>query len=266
MKSVLKYPGAKNRLASWICNYIPKHSVYVEPFFGSGAVFFHKAPCHIETINDINDEVVNFFKVLRENPKKLIESIQLTPYARKEYINAYKIGDSDSDLEKARKFCVRCWQGFGASNRYQNGWRSGQCQTSPNPAKSWSNLQETLDIAAKRLRSVQIENLSATELLKRYNTKDVFIYADPPYLPETRKGYLYEYEMTKQDHIELLELLRKHPGQILLSGYDNDLYNECLSGWKKVQKKTQAETGLKRIETLWMNYQIEQMDIFDFLS
>lgn len=114
-------------------------------------------------------------------------------------------------------------------------------------------------LATERLKGVQIENLPAIELIKRYNTPDVFIYADPPYLHETRKSYLYKYEMSDVDHKELLEALIKHPGKVLLSGYDNDMYNDMLSGWMKVQKRTNAECGLPRVETLWMNYEMGQM-------
>lgn len=116
---------------------------------------------------------------------------------------------------------------------------------------------------ANRLKGVQIENLPANELIERYNTKDVFIYADPPYLPGTRKGYLYKHEMKKQDHIELLEKLLQHPGPVMISGYDNDLYNNYLQGWQKAEKRTQAEAGHKRIEVLWMNYQTSQLTLLD---
>ena len=94
-------------------------------------------------------------------------------------------------------------------------------------------------------------------MIKRYDTEDVFIYADPPYLHGTRKNYLYKHEMKDSDHEELLNLLIAHPGKILLSGYDNDLYNSILSGWKKAQKVTTAEGGVRRVETLWMNYEVE---------
>lgn len=107
------------------------------------------------------------------------------------------------------------------------------------------------------MKHAQIEKLPALELLKRYDTPDVFIYLDPPYLPGTRKGYLYNIEMTEKDHIELLKAIKKHPGKVLISGYDNDLYNEILNGWSKAQKQTQAEHGLKRIETVWFNYEKE---------
>lgn len=265
MKAVLKYPGAKNRLAEWICNYIPKHDVYLEPYAGSLAVFFAKQPVRIETLNDLDGNVVNYFRVIRDKPQELIEKLSLTPYARGEYNTAFEQSKTDSEVEMARKFAVRCWQGFGCSNLYKNGFRSSQQGNSPHTTKEWRELPERLQAANERLKNAQIENLPAVELIKRYNTPDVFMYVDPPYLHGTRKNYLYRYEMENTEHVELLEILAGHPGKVLLSGYDNDLYNSYLSGWKKVQKKTQAEAGLPRTETLWMNYKTDQMDIFDFI-
>lgn len=259
MKSVLKYPGAKNRLAPWICEYIPRHDVYLEPFAGSLAILFNKQRSHIETVNDLHGEVVNFFRVLRDKPCELKRLIEFTPYSREEYDMAYQ--ESDVDVERARRFCVRCWQGFGCANLYHNGFKSGQQTNSPNPAKAWAEYTDIIIPAAERLKGVQIENLNAIELINRYNTSDVFIYADPPYLHSTRKNYLYKHEMTDGEHEELLKILLKHPGKVLLSGYENDLYNDMLRGWNKVQKTTRAERGQARTETLWMNYEMEDRQI-----
>ncbi len=256
MKAVLKYPGAKNRIAPWICKHIPEHHVYLEPFAGSLAVLFNKQRSHIETVNDLDGEVVNFFRILRDRENELERLILLTPFSRREYESAYEL--SDDNLERARRFAVKCWMGFGSGNLYKNGFKSGQQKRSPNPAKAWDELTETIKLAAERLKGVQIENLPATELIQRYNTKDVFIYADPPYLHGTRKKYLYRHEMTDEDHEELLNMLVEHPGKVLLSGYDNDLYNDILCRWRKVKKDTLAEGGRKRTETLWMNYDIEE--------
>lgn len=254
MNAVLKYPGAKNRLAPWICEYIPEHKVYCELFFGSGAVLFNKVPAKIETVNDLDDNVINYFQVIRNSPEELIRRIELTPYGRTEYDKAFHENLSDDEIEKARKFAVRCWMGFGCSNRYKNGFRSSQQSNSPNTTRAWDSFPEILRFAAERLKQVQIENLDALELICRYDTEDVFIYADPPYLHSTRKNYLYRHEMSNVQHFELLDRLQNHPGKVLLSGYDNELYNSALKSWNKVQKHTQAEGGLKRIETLWMNY------------
>lgn len=254
MKAVLKYPGAKNRIAPWICSYIPWHGVYLEPYFGSGAVLFNKEPARIETVNDIDGNVVNFFKVLRDNQKELVRAIKLTPYARDEYMEAYQDKPEDSDVERARKFAVRCWMGFGCSNRYRNGFRTSQQQTSPDTTKQWNEFMQTIQEASLRLKDVQIENIDAIELIKRYNTKDVFMYIDPPYLTNIRKGYIYKHEMTDEQHIELLETVLQHPGKVMISGYESEMYTEYLKGWSVVRKNTQAERGLPREEVLWMNY------------
>lgn len=253
MRQVLKYPGAKNRIADWIIGFMPKHDVYLEPFAGSLSILLNKPRSHIETVNDLHGEVVNFFKVLRDTPQELIQRIALTPYSREEYDRSYLDTSCENSVEKARQFCVRCWMGFGCSNNYHSGFKSGQQTNSPNPAKAWAELPYTMRLVAERLKGVQFENLPAIDLIRRYDTPDVFIYADPPYFPGTRKGYLYKHEMTEQDHIDLLETLLTNPGMVMISGYDNELYNQYLKGWKKVQKETLAEAGQKRTETLWMN-------------
>lgn len=261
MKTVLKYPGAKNRITDWICEYIPPHEVYLEPYFGSGAVFFNKVPARIETLNDLDGNVVNYFRVVREHARELAEQLNMTPFARDEYYAACEMLPEDSDIERARKFAVRCWQGFGASNVYRNGFRSSQQSRGPYTTKEWRGLPDRIMEATERLKNAQIENLPAVEVISRYNTADVFLYVDPPYLHGTRKNYLYKHEMEDKEHEELLKILVDHQGKVLLSGYDNDLYNQMLPGWNKVHKKTQAEAGIPRTETLWMNYEIGQQEL-----
>lgn len=263
MKAVLKYPGAKHRMAKWICSYMPKHNVYLEPFAGSLAVFFEKERSHIETVNDLDGEIVNFFRVIREFPEQLEKKIALTPYSREEYENAFI--PADDNVERARRFCTRCWMGIGCSNLYKNGFKSGQQSKSPNPAAAWNFLPETIKLAAVRLKSVQIEQMPALELLLRYDTEDVFIYLDPPYLYDVRKKYLYKYEMSDEEHEKLILTVIGHKGKIMISGYDNEMYNSYLKGWNKVCKETIAESGAKRVEVLWMNYQAGQMCINDFI-
>lgn len=116
-------------------------------------------------------------------------------------------------------------------------------------------MPERILRSAERLKNAQIERLDAIELIHRYNTPDVFIYLDPPYMPGIRKSHLYKEEMTRDQHVELLEAIKDHPARIMISGYDNELYNSVLDGWEKKQKQTQAEKGIKRTETIWMNYQ-----------
>lgn len=257
MNAVLKYPGAKNRLAKWLVEFIPEHRVYCEPFFGGGAVFFNKKPCYNEIINDLDDDVYNFFKVLRNNGEALSEKILLTPYGRTEYEKAYYQSADIEDLEKARLFAIKCWQGFGCGNRYKNGFRRGLGGKSPNPAKAWNELPETLLFATERLKNAQIEKKNAIELIKSLKGKDTFIYADPPYLMNTRKKYLYNHEMTDDEHFEMLKTLCESDCKIMVCGYDSDLYNETLNGWRKFNKNTTAECSVKRTEFIWLNYDLE---------
>lgn len=124
MKSVIKYPGAKWRIADWIIDKMPNHYSYVEPYFGSGAVFFSKQPSRIETINDLDDDVVNVFRIIRDNPEPLMRALALTPYSRQEYELAFTTQEI-TDVEKARRFLIKCWQGHGfRTNAYKAGWKN----------------------------------------------------------------------------------------------------------------------------------------------
>jgi DNA adenine methylase len=121
MYPILKYTGAKWRLAPWILSFIPPHESYLEPYFGSGGVFFLKAKSRIETINDIDGEVVHFFKMCRDRADELANALYFTPWAREEREAAY--APAGNDIERARRFAVRCWQTFGAAVHKSNGWR-----------------------------------------------------------------------------------------------------------------------------------------------
>lgn len=105
MKPILKYPGAKWRLAPWIIEHLPAHESYIEPYFGSGAVFFNKERARVETINDLDSEVVNFFRVCRERTGELADAFALTPWSREERDMAYS--HTDDELERARRFAIR---------------------------------------------------------------------------------------------------------------------------------------------------------------
>ncbi len=261
MKSVLKYPGSKWRIADWIVSNMPPHDIYVEPFFGSGAVFFSKPESRLEVLNDIDGNVVNFFKVCRDYPDDLARLIALTPYAREEYDFVKEAaareplnltGDS---LEDARRFAVRCWQGTGTCLGQRTGWKHDVASKVSNSAHHWCRLPERIAPVAERLRRAQIENSDAITIIKKYNTSDTLIYADPPYLGE-RKGGLYRYEMDKPfEHENLLSVLSAHPGPVMLSGYDNDLYNDFLKHWAKITCTARCYSNNARTEVLWLNFE-----------
>jgi DNA adenine methylase len=262
MNAILKYPGAKWSCADWIISMIPNHNVYLEPYFGSGAEFFNKKPTKYETINDIDGNVVNLFKVIRDNPNDLARLIELTPYARDEFefILEPKAGAeinlTDNNVENARRFMVRCSQGFGSKLADRSGWKNTKQSNGPVNPDVWSKVPEHIRNTAYRLKHAQIERKPAIELIRAYNYTNCFIYADPPYLGQTRNNKrIYRNEMKEEpEHKELLEALLKHSGLVMISGYDSDLYNNLLSGWYKATMPTHSDSGAPRTEVLWMNY------------
>ncbi|MBE0688994.1 MAG: DNA adenine methylase [Anaerolineae bacterium] len=250
----LRYLGAKWMLADWIISNFPPHDVYVEPFAGSGAVFFRKHPSRIEVLNDRDDQLVNFFQVLRDRPDPLIKAIELTPYALKEYKQAFE--PSDDPIESARRLYIRCWQAYSSDLRYASGWRTQRnIKRGSNLAAEWSRLDGLTD-AISRLKNAQIECRDAVEVIQYYDGPNVLFYVDPPYVHRSRagKGRLrYRHEYTNEQHIQLAETLKTAKGMVLLSGYDCDLYRELYSGWPVRTKETTTNGNGKATEYLWVN-------------
>jgi len=268
MKRILNYPGSKWGMAQWIIDHMPKHGVYLEPYFGSGAVFFNKAPVKFETINDIDSRVVNLFRVIRDNPEELARLISFTPFSREEYKRSDEV--SPDSLEDARRFLVRCWQAIGAKTSSIKGWRSCISSNGPNNTRQWNNIPDVILAITHRLKTAQIENQDALQLMQRYNRDNVLIYVDPPYMSSTLKNRHYAYEMNEYDHMDLIEVLKDHSGPILLSGYDNALYQKYLSSWHVEERMVSAESGAKKKECLWLNpvaaEQMSQLSIFDLVE
>lgn len=268
MKRILNYVGSKWNMASWIIQQMPEHNVYLEPFFGSGAVLFNKPPGRIETVNDIDGNIVNLFKVIREKPQELALAVEFTPYSREEYYQSFELlGNELSDVERARVFLVRCWMARGGKTSDRTGWRHNIDTATINALPDWNGLHGTILEAAKRLKKVQIENQNAITLIERYNRDDCLIYADPPYVLDTRTQRHYAHEMDNDQHIKLLESLNAHSGFVLLSGYNSELYNDILTGWTKHTKMAKTEAASLKQEVLWMNPAVSerqmQLNIFE---
>ncbi len=268
MKTVIKYPGSKWSIADWIISFFPEHHSYLEPFFGSGAVLFNKPRSNIETVNDLDGNVVNLFEWIKKDPERLAHEIYYTPYARQVYEDAFKVMPRDS-LERAANFFVQLSMGYGfRTNGHKVGWkRDIQGREKAYAAKDWAEAPERIMQAAERLRGVQIECRPAAEVIRRFNYPNVLIYADPPYMLDTRHGKQYRCEMSDDDHEELLSVLLKHKGPVLLSGYDNALYNDRLRDWHREEIDCRSQSGSRTKEILWMNFRpTGQMNIGDFLE
>lgn len=263
MKSILKYPGSKNRIAPWIIQRIPEHHSYVEPYAGSLAVLLNKEPSAIETVNDLDWDVCNLFGCIKKDAEKLASMVAMTPYSRSEYDDAFKMDLDDlmckiDPFRKACRFLIQCWQGHGfRTNGYKVGWKNDvQGRENMYAVYNWYRLPEWIIAIVDRLKQVQIENRPALEVIKRFWYPNVFIYLDPPYPLSTRTAKQYKHEMTDSEHADLLEIMLRFPGKAIISGYDNDLYNETLKDWHKDSVKGYAEYhGADRREVVWMNYE-----------
>lgn len=254
MPRILHYPGSKWSMTSKIISHMPEHNTYLEPCLGSGAVFFNKPRVPLETINDLDGNIVNLFKVIRERPEELAQAVYWTPYAREEYNLSYQPG-GENDLERARLFLVRCWMARGAKTSDRTGWRHViDFDSRPlSAAHEWQKLPEKIITVTERLQGVQIECQPATKLMERYRKANVLIYLDPPYLLSTRSKRMYKHEMKVADHEELLHAALLHPGPVLLSGYAHQLYDDALKGWERHTFEANAEAGRVRTEVLWIN-------------
>jgi DNA adenine methylase len=251
---VLKYYGSKFRLAKWIIEHFPKHRHYVEPFGGSASVLLVKEPSQLETYNDLNGLLVNFFRVLRDRPAELIHKINLTPWSRAEYEFCLFEPTIDDAVEMARRLYFRLWMCFQASmscargnfRRHKNGTR---------PLAKDIKIEDLIE-ASKRLKYVQFESRNAFQLIKEFDSPDTLFYLDPPYLFETRTSTnAYSHEMTDDDHLAFADTLYQTKGPIILSGYPSKLYADLFEakGWKKVEKEAPTNAGVKRTECLWLS-------------
>lgn len=250
--AVLRYPGSKWSLAGRIVDQFQPHYHYVEPFFGSGAVFFTKPPVPHEVINDRNSQVTNLFRVLRDHTEALCWALEATPWSRDEYDQSDVL--VDDVVENARRFVVRCWQAHASDLAKKTGWKNrGATQRAGGMSHRWNKVPEQLQVLALRLKEAEIENRDALEVIERHNAPDCLIYADPPYLHEVRTQHMYGDEMSDEDHVLLLKLLLRHSGPVVVSGYANRLYDEALVGWRRlVMKPPKVEKAAVRAEILWV--------------
>lgn len=271
VRAPFAYYGAKQRLARRIVEMLPPHNAWVEAFCGSSALTLAKAPAPIEVINDLDGQIVNLFKQLRDNSEGLCKAIALTPYASEEFYDARTDEKGISSLEKARRFLVLTMMavnGTVSGNGNSSGFSFSQSYARENKearVNRWYNLPDRLHATVERLRNVRIERRDARDLLRMFSDRPAtLVYLDPPYF--TKREHSYVIDSNDQDwHEELLEVCLKSRCMILLSGYDNELYQKRLvkeGKWskKEIETHTRDTTGrdYARTEVLWMNDQFKR--------
>lgn len=248
---VLKYYGGKFRLARWIISHFPIHDSYVEPFGGGGSVLLQKPPSAIETYNDLDGDVCNFFLVVRDRVDELIRAIRLTPWSRDEF--ELCLHSATDPLERARRLYFRLWMSFhGGTLSTASSFRRRRIKRS-----AASDIRpQALYEAAKRLTPVQIENRDALKLITEMDTPETLFYLDPPYVTSTRTDKKrYAHELDDDGHRQIGEVINEVKGFAVISGYACDLYKEIYEnrGWQRIDTEATANGGIKRIESLWLS-------------
>lgn len=262
--------GGKYSHLSWLLPLLPYTTHFCEPFGGSAAVLINRNPSPVETYNDIDSELVNFFWVLRGQKESLIEAIGLTPFSREEIRLAVNKPDGDiSDLERARRFFVRARQVRTGLAQTASEGRWAHCRLTSRAGMAgavsrWLGSVEGLSEIAQRLLRVQIENDDAFKVIKRYDNEETLFYCDPPYSHDSRSDInAYAYEMTNDQHRELARILHGVSGKVALSSYHSPLMDELFNDWECIEapaKKahstnTQPDKSKQyRTEILWVNY------------
>lgn len=255
--------GGKFSHLDWLLPLLPGAHHYCEPFAGSAAVLLNRPPASVETYNDLDGEVANFFRVLRDRKDALIEAIGLTPFSREEFFIACGRPEKPlPELERARRFFVRARQVRTGLAQTASLGRWANCKGTSRAGMSgvvsrWLGSVESLPEIATRLLRVQIENRPALEVIRLYDSPDTLFYCDPPYPHESRgDAGAYGYEMSDGEHRELAAALRRIRGRAAVSGYDCALYAKLFKGWRCVRAPAKVCHSVKtrRQEMLWLNF------------
>lgn len=270
--------GGKYRLMEWLLPLIPycESSVYIEPFFGSGVVLLNRRISRLEVANDLDSLLIRFMRVLQkpEERARLLERLQYTLYSKEEFdlaCSKKKHKEYTDDVDFAWVYFVSNKQAFCG---YSGTWGRA---VSVDKKKTWGTTFRwfsgisCIDFFVNRISVAQIENDTAVNIIRRYDSAAAIFYCDPPYLLETRVGgAVYENEMTLAEHEELLRTLLQCKGAVCISGYASELYSDMLAGWQLSSKTVQCQLGKNapkakgdfvRTECLWRN--AKAMEYFD---
>lgn len=267
-RPVLRYFGGKWKLAPWLLSIFPPHRIYVEPFGGGASVLMRKPRVYAEVYNDLNTEVVNVFRVLRDpdHAEKLCHLLTLTPFSREDFKEAYI--QTDDPIEAARRTIERSFMGFGtsaletprgmrtrASIWGHTGFRRNSNRSGTTPAHDWAKYPSQVIAFCERLQGVVIENKLAVDVIHDHDRVDTLHYVDPPYVMDSRgdRRHEYRHEMTDDDHRGLAQALRNAKGMVILSGYPSELYRELYGDWETIERDHYADGARPRVECVWLN-------------
>lgn len=260
-RPLLRYHGGKWRLAPWILSFFPEHRIYVEPYGGAASVLLRKRRSYSEVYNDLDGQIVNLFRVLRDpaQARELVRLVSLTPYARAEFDASYLL--AEDPIEQARRTLFRSMAGFstvGATGRWKTGFRGNVTKTGTTPAMDWQTFPTALGQIIERLRGVVIERELALVVIEKYDGPETLHYIDPPYPHSTRflrwAGEAYGHEMSDDDHRVLAGRLHQVRGTVILSGYACELYDqELYRDWFRYERPAHADGARDRVEVVWMN-------------
>lgn len=263
-RPVLRYHGGKWMLAPWLISFFPEHRIYCEPFGGGASVLMRKPRAYAEVYNDLDDEIVNVFRILRdpEQAKELARLIHLTPWSRTEFYAAYE--PSEDPLERARRTIARTYMAFGTTSRRANrtGFRAKAYRQNQTGVADWVNYPDSIASFCERLRGVTIENRAAALIIGQQDSPATLHYLDPPYPKSTRPSQrwdsrnerAYAHEMTDDDHRSLAAIARQLEGYVVVSGYPCLLYDvELYPDWQRHERKHLADGARKRTEVVWVN-------------
>lgn len=277
---VIRYHGSKFRLAPWIIERLPEHTCYVEPFGGAGGVLMQKPRAYAEVYNDLDGDIVNLFRVLQDEASRsrLFECLTLTPYAREEFELAWE--SATDPVERARRTIIRAPMGFGSAGatKGRTGFRIDTKREYGTAQALWAEYPDSIAEIGQRLTGVLIENRPAIEVMRAHDTPATLHYVDPPYVHDTRykgasSGRYYRHEMDDQQHLELLSVLLKLEGMVVVSGYPCELYDDLLAGWQRHETSARISAGrgtATRTECIWLSPTCHQPSnqpgLFDLLE
>lgn len=261
-RPVLRWHGGKWLQAGEIISLFPPHRNYTETFGGAASVLIRKPRAYAEVYNDLDDDVVNLFRVLRDHDqgRALMDALIHTPFARVEFNEAYL--PTDDPVEKARRLVIRSFMGFGSDGHNgarPTGFRASSNRSGTTPAHDWTGYPDALERIIWRLQGVVIEHRPAIEVMAQQDSAETLHFVDPPYMHATRSKAKnssrknYRHEMTDEDHAQLLSFLQTLDGMVVLCGYPSPLYDQHLKDWRKFERRALADGARERLECTWLN-------------